>query len=59
MDGWESKRHNQSFDWCIIRMGFTGSIQGFTVDTCNFTGNFAQHARVEALWFFIFDLFFF
>eukprot|EP01091_Cochliopodium_minus_P000127 TRINITY_DN1015_c0_g1_i1.p1 TRINITY_DN1015_c0_g1~~TRINITY_DN1015_c0_g1_i1.p1 ORF type:complete len:345 (-),score=93.38 TRINITY_DN1015_c0_g1_i1:80-1114(-) len=49
MDGWESKRHNQSFDWCVIRLGLTGSIHGLTIDTNHFTGNYAQYGRLEAL----------
>lgn len=47
MDGWESKRHNDTYDWCIIRLGFAGSISGFDIDTSHFTGNQAPAASVE------------
>ncbi|KAI8148184.1 allantoicase [Fennellomyces sp. T-0311] len=48
MDGWETKRHNQTYDWCIIKLGFAGSIRGFDIDTSYFTGNQAPAASVEA-----------
>ncbi|RCH78186.1 Allantoicase, partial [Rhizopus stolonifer] len=47
MDGWESKRHNSSYDWCIIKLGFPGVIHGFDIDTSFFTGNQASAASVE------------
>ncbi|KAL9541620.1 hypothetical protein MBANPS3_009025 [Mucor bainieri] len=47
MDGWESKRHNDTYDWCIIRLGFAGAINGFDIDTSYFTGNQAPAASVE------------
>ncbi|KAI9497961.1 allantoicase [Zychaea mexicana] len=48
MDGWETKRHNPTYDWAIIKLGFAGSIRGFDVDTSYFTGNQAPAASVEA-----------
>ncbi|KAI9480923.1 MAG: Allantoicase [Benjaminiella poitrasii] len=48
MDGWESKRHNESYDWCIIKLGFPGTIDGFDIDTSYFTGNHAPAVSVEA-----------
>lgn len=48
MDGWETKRHNSSFDWCIVKLGFAGKIQGFDIDTHYFTGNQAPAASIEA-----------
>ncbi|KAI8967047.1 allantoicase, partial [Mycotypha africana] len=48
MDGWESKRHNQTYDWAIIRLGLPGTIKGFDIDTSFFTGNHASAASVEA-----------
>ena len=47
MDGWETKRHNPSYDWCIIKLGFAGSIRGYDIDTSYFTGNQAPAASVE------------
>ncbi|KAH9931066.1 allantoicase [Epithele typhae] len=37
--GWESRRHNPTYDWCIIELGTTGSITGFDIDTSHFNGN--------------------
>ncbi|KAI8071092.1 Allantoicase [Gongronella butleri] len=48
MDGWESKRHNASHDWAIVKLGFPGTIRGFDIDTHYFTGNQAPAASVEA-----------
>ncbi|KAI8388377.1 allantoicase [Radiomyces spectabilis] len=48
MDGWETKRHNQTYDWAILKLGFSGNIIGFDIDTHYFTGNQAPAARVEA-----------
>ncbi|CAI2194550.1 3935_t:CDS:2, partial [Funneliformis geosporum] len=48
MDGWESKRHNPSHDWVVIKLGFEGHITGFDIDTSYFEGNQAPLADVEA-----------
>ncbi|KAF7732583.1 Allantoicase [Apophysomyces ossiformis] len=48
MDGWESKRHNPTYDWAVIKLGFAGSFRGFDIDTHYFTGNQAPAASVEA-----------
>ncbi|KAI8341681.1 allantoicase [Chlamydoabsidia padenii] len=47
MDGWETKRHNATYDWCIVKLGFAGRILGFDVDTHYFTGNQAPAASIE------------
>ncbi|GLB37590.1 putative ureidoglycolate lyase [Lyophyllum shimeji] len=47
--GWESRRHNPAHDWCIIRLGTTGTIVGFDIDTSHFNGNEAPQVSVEAL----------
>ncbi|KAJ8469164.1 hypothetical protein ONZ45_g16986 [Pleurotus djamor] len=47
--GWETRRHNPTYDWCIIKLGTSGSIVGFDIDTSNFNGNEAPHASVEIL----------
>ncbi|EGG22156.1 allantoicase [Cavenderia fasciculata] len=49
MDGWETRRHNPSNDWCILRLGIPGVIKGFEIDTAYFTGNYPPHASIEAL----------
>ena len=52
MDGWEtlrrrSHRMNEKFDWCIVRLGLAGIIQGVIVDTSFFRGNFPSHCSIE------------
>lgn len=47
--GWESRRHNPTYDWCIIKLGTPGNINGFDIDTSHFNGNEAPEASVEAL----------
>ncbi|KIK80872.1 hypothetical protein PAXRUDRAFT_214916 [Paxillus rubicundulus Ve08.2h10] len=47
--GWESRRHNPAHDWCIIKLGTTGTLVGFDIDTTHFNGNEAPAVSVEAL----------
>ncbi|EGN99682.1 hypothetical protein SERLA73DRAFT_88261 [Serpula lacrymans var. lacrymans S7.3] len=47
--GWESRRHNPTYDWCIIKLGTAGTIFGFDIDTAHFNGNEAPEVSVEAL----------
>jgi len=52
MDGWETRRRrsprlDEKFDWCVIRLGLTGIIQGVVVDTSFFRGNFPSHCSLE------------
>ncbi|KAF9354594.1 Allantoicase [Mortierella sp. NVP85] len=47
-DGWETRRHNApNFDWCVIQLGYPGTIAGFEIDTSYFTGNHAPFVSVE------------
>ena len=53
MDGWETRRRrsprlDESYDWCIIRLGRPGLVQGVIVDTSFFRGNFPSHCALEA-----------
>ncbi|KAH9948539.1 Allantoicase, partial [Amylocystis lapponica] len=50
--GWETRRHNPTHDWCvcIIKLGTSGSIFGFDVDTAYFNGNEAPQVSVDALY---------
>ncbi|EIW63327.1 allantoicase [Trametes versicolor FP-101664 SS1] len=48
--GWESRRHNPTYDWCIIKLGTTGSINGFDVDTSHFNGNEAPQVSIDVLY---------
>ena len=48
MDGWESRRKRiPGHDWCVIRLGVSGLIAGFEIDTAYFTGNFPPGAEIE------------
>ncbi|KAF9049979.1 allantoicase [Panaeolus papilionaceus] len=47
--GWETRRHNPTFDWCMIQLGTTGTLCGFDVDTANFNGNEAPEVSIYAL----------
>ncbi|KAJ5887930.1 hypothetical protein N7495_007971 [Penicillium taxi] len=50
-DGWETRRHNQDpYDWVVIKLGVTGSIQGVEVDTAFFTGNYGEKAELQAIY---------
>jgi allantoicase len=49
MDGWESRRRRTpGYDWCVVKLGLRGLIQGINVDTSFFTGNYPSHASLEA-----------
>ena len=57
MDGWESRRSygrgfrlesGLDYDWCVIRLGMSGRIKGFDIDTNYFRGNAPQLVAVEA-----------
>ncbi|KYQ89571.1 allantoicase [Tieghemostelium lacteum] len=49
MDGWETKRHNPSFDWCVLKLGIPGTIVGIEIDTSYFTGNYPPYAQLESI----------
>ena len=53
MDGWETRRRrsprlHEKFDWCVIRLGMPGQIEGVVVDTAYFRGNFPSHCSIES-----------
>ncbi|PWN44477.1 Allantoicase [Ceraceosorus guamensis] len=49
--GWETRRHNPTFDWVILRLGPAAGAQilGVDVDTAWFNGNEAPEVEVWAL----------
>lgn len=56
MDGWESRRKRiyaessrayPDFDSCIIRLGLSGVVRGFVVDTAHFKGNYPKACAIE------------
>jgi allantoicase len=49
MDGWESKRkRTEGHDYCDIKLGLRGTIQGLDIDTNHFLGNHPPYASVQA-----------
>jgi allantoicase len=49
MDGWESRRRRDGgHDYCIVKLGVAGTINGVDIDTSHFTGNFPPGAMIEA-----------
>ncbi|VAW44688.1 Allantoicase [hydrothermal vent metagenome] len=49
MDGWESRRKRVAgHDWCTLKLGLRGVIQGVDIDTNHFLGNHPPHASIEA-----------
>jgi len=49
MDGWETRRRREpGHDWCIVRLGLPGALQGVIVDTAYFRGNFPESCSIEA-----------
>ncbi|MEX0644367.1 MAG: allantoicase [Parvularculaceae bacterium] len=49
MDGWESRRRRgQGHDFCIVKLGRPGSIEGVEIDTRYFTGNYPPAASIDA-----------
>ncbi|KAK7687174.1 hypothetical protein QCA50_009678 [Cerrena zonata] len=49
--GWESRRHNPTYDWCIIKLGTAGNVFGFDVDTAHFNGNEAPQVSIQAAYY--------
>jgi allantoicase len=56
MDGWESRRKRNyaessrvypEYDSCIIRLGLSGRVRGFVVDTAHFKGNYPKACGIE------------
>lgn len=49
MDGWETRRKRvPGYDYCIIKLGIAGVIQGVDIDTNHFLGNHPPYASLEA-----------
>ncbi len=48
MDGWETRRRRTpGHDWCLLRLGLPGVVQGVIVDTAYFRGNFPESCELE------------
>jgi len=49
MDGWESRRkRTPGYDYCVVKLGRSGRIAGFEIDTRYFTGNYPPSASIDA-----------
>lgn len=49
-DGWETKRRrDEANDWCIVKLGLSGTIRKVLVDTAHFKGNFPDTFSLEAV----------
>ena len=49
MDGWETRRRRTpGHDWAIVRLGLPGRVQGVVIDTSFYTGNYPEHASIDA-----------
>ena len=47
-DGWETRRRRgPGHDWCVIRLGASGTIRRVEVDTSYFKGNFPDSCSLE------------
>ncbi len=47
-DGWETKRRRGTgYDWCVIKLGNTGTIKRVEVDTSHFKGNYPESCSIE------------
>ncbi len=48
MDGWETRRRREpGHDWCILRLGTPGTLEGVVIDTRHFKGNYPEAARLS------------
>ncbi len=49
MDGWETRRRRTpGHDWAIVKLGIPGIVRGVVIDTSYFTGNYPEHASIDA-----------
>ncbi|HVS01376.1 MAG TPA: allantoicase [Thermoanaerobaculia bacterium] len=50
MDGWETRRRRQpGHDWCVVRLGLSGSVHGVVVDTAHFVGNYPPECSLAGI----------
>ncbi|KAJ2557189.1 Allantoicase [Coemansia sp. RSA 1933] len=47
MDAWVTRRHNPEADWAVIRLGSTGTIAGFDIDTRGLDGEHAAQVSIQ------------
>lgn len=50
-DGWETKRRRApGFDWCILALGQSGTIEKIEIDTAHFKGNYPAQVSIQAVY---------
>ena len=50
-NGWETKRRRGSgYDWVVIKLGKSGLIEKFNIETHFFKGNYPSHCSVQGLY---------
>jgi allantoicase len=48
MDGWETRRRREpGHDWCVVRLGLAGRIEGVIIDTSFFVGNHPEFCSLD------------
>ncbi|KAJ2776681.1 Allantoicase [Coemansia javaensis] len=46
-DAWVTQRHNPEADWAVVRLGSTGTVAGFDIDTRGLDGEHASVVSVQ------------
>ncbi|KAJ2876064.1 Allantoicase [Coemansia aciculifera] len=46
-DAWVTRRHNPTADWAVVRLGSTGTIAGFDIDTRGLDGDQAAAVSIQ------------
>lgn len=48
-DGWESqRRRGPGHDWCIVKLGTSGTLTRVEIDTSHFKGNYPESCSIDA-----------
>lgn len=48
-DGWETRRRREpGNEWCILKLGHKGVVDGIEIDTAHFKGNFPARCSIQA-----------
>ncbi|KAJ2498310.1 Allantoicase [Coemansia sp. RSA 1972] len=46
-DAWVTRRHNPESDWAVVRLGSSGTIAGFDIDTRGLDGTHANQVSIQ------------
>ncbi len=47
-DGWETRRREPGYDWCVIELGHAAIVEKIEVDTAHFKGNYPDRVSIQA-----------